>query len=54
MTHSERVEGRLIFVCDECRLGFADEATAKACEAYDREHHACSLEIGRKAIRKPA
>lgn len=44
---------REIFECEECEFGYADEATANACEAYCAAHQSCSLEITAKAIHRP-
>jgi len=38
------------YECPECGLHYTDEATAKKCEAFCREHHACSLEIAQQSI----
>lgn len=39
-----------IYTCPECGLHYRDEATAKACEAFCKQHHACSLEIAAESI----
>lgn len=45
------LEGRPeIYLCEECGLGYADKATAEACEAYCATHQSCSIEITRKSV----
>lgn len=34
-----------LFQCPECGLHYEDEAIAKQCEAFCKEHNGCSLEI---------
>lgn len=36
--------------CAECGLHYVNEATAKKCEAFCKEHNACSLEITRYSV----
>ena len=43
---------RGLFVCAACGYAYRDEATAKACEKFCSEHHACSLEITKFAVSK--
>ena len=38
------------FRCPECRLHYRDEELAKQCQAYCKEHKACSMEIAPHAI----
>lgn len=48
------LEGRRdVFLCEECDLGYADRATAQACEAYCKTHASCSMEITAKAVYAP-
>lgn len=47
------IDQREIYVCEECGLGYADKETAEECEKYCSTHHACSIEITRKAIYFP-
>lgn len=42
-----------IFLCEECGLGYDNEATARECEAYCRTHQSCSLQITAKAVYRP-
>jgi hypothetical protein len=41
------------YYCPVCGYGYADERTAEDCRDYCNAHSSCSLEITRKAIRKP-
>lgn len=47
------VDGKIIYVCEICGLGYEDEETAKACQEYCLAHNACSLEITSKAVYFP-
>lgn len=38
------------FTCPECGLRYADEETARRCEAWCRKHKSCNLEIIKHAI----
>lgn len=40
-----------IYRCPECGLGYADQAIAKQCEAWCREHKSCNLDIIKHAVR---
>lgn len=42
---------RKLYLCDECGLVYNEEKWANMCEEYCSEHHACSLEITRHAVR---
>jgi len=44
------VSGKL-YVCDECGLKYADEATARKCEAWCSGHKSCNLEIIKDAVK---
>ncbi len=39
-----------LFQCPECGFHYLDEATAKRCEAWCREHKSCNLEITKDAV----
>jgi hypothetical protein len=49
----ERKSGT-IFQCEVCGFGYGDLDTAERCEEYCNTHASCSLEITKKAIRKPS
>ncbi len=53
MVKKIKKNGKEIFICEICRLGYEDEKTAEACQNFCSIHHACSLEITRKAIYFP-
>ncbi len=36
--------------CPECGLHYEDKAIAKQCEAFCKEHNACSLDITRYSV----
>ena len=46
-------EGSPIYLCEICGLGYRDRETAHRCEAFCKEHDACSLEITKSAVFKP-
>ena len=39
-----------VYQCPECGLHYEDEKMAKQCEAFCKEHNACSLEITQFSI----
>ncbi len=42
-----------VYYCPVCGYGYADRKTAEDCREYCSTHASCSLEITRKAVRKP-
>lgn len=42
--------GKTQYECEECSLHYTNEDTALRCEAYCREHKACSSEITKEAV----
>lgn len=46
-------QGRSVFQCEECGLGYETQSIAQACEHHCRTHLACSLEIARQAVYFP-
>jgi len=53
MVREAVVEGRKIYLREVCGLGYLERDTAEECEKFCRKHHACSLEITRKAVHFP-
>ncbi len=53
MVEEKIVEGRVIYLCSECGLGYLDKETAEACEDHCSKYNSCSLQITIKAIYKP-
>ena len=45
------VEKDGLFVCGLCGLKYADRKTAEECEAWDKEHDSCNLDISKKAVK---
>lgn len=39
-----------LYQCDECKLYYRAEETAKRCEAWCSEHKSCNLEIIKEAV----
>lgn len=39
------------FLCEECKLCYKDENTAKKCENFCTKNHACSIEITKHAVK---
>ena len=46
-------EGRTMFLCDICNVGYADRETAQECEDYCRTHNSCSIKITKEAVYHP-
>lgn len=40
------------YQCPECGLNYADERTAKECEAWCKEHKSCNIDIIKHAVKK--
>lgn len=38
--------------CPKCGLHYEDEAIAKQCEAFCKEHNSCSLEITKLSVER--
>ncbi len=38
------------YQCELCFLHYKDKELAEACEAWDKEHKSCNLEIAEKSI----
>ena len=54
MVKEMQFEGRTIFICEICGLGYLEEKVAQDCEDYCREHPgSCSAEISKKAVYFP-
>jgi hypothetical protein len=45
-------DGKKIFICEKCGLGYENESIANKCEEYCSKHKGCSLEIIKEAIYK--
>lgn len=39
-----------LYQCDECKLFYRKEETAKRCEAWCSEHKSCNLDIIKDAV----
>ncbi len=39
-----------VYLCPECGLHYEDKAVAEQCEAFCKEHNACSLDITQYSI----
>ncbi len=48
------VEGKTVFVCDICGLGYRERETAERCQDYCAAHRSCSLEIMKEAVYFPS
>ncbi len=54
MVTEKKIDGKTVFLCDICGLGYAEKRTAQECEDYCRSHAgSCSAEISKKAIYLP-
>jgi hypothetical protein len=54
MVSEKRIEGKVVFLCDICGLGYEDKKTAQECEDYCKAHPgSCSPEITDKAVYFP-
>ncbi len=54
MVKEKIVDGKTVYLCEICGLGYADRETAQECEDYCRAHPGnCSVEISQKAVWSP-
>jgi rubredoxin len=53
MVKQDTLKGRPIWSCEVCGFGYAQRKTAEACEAYCKTHAGCSMEIIKKAVKRP-
>ncbi|MEE9526012.1 MAG: hypothetical protein V3V78_05395 [Candidatus Woesearchaeota archaeon] len=51
MVKAKTKENKTYYLCEECNFVYKEEDLAKKCEAYCREHHQCSLEITKQAVK---
>lgn len=52
MVREDRFEGREAYRCGECGFHYARQAQAERCEAFCREHDACSTAIIQDALER--
>jgi hypothetical protein len=51
MVTKKTVDGKTVFVCDICGLGYLDRKTAHECEDWcGKNPENCSLQISQKAV----
>lgn len=43
---------KVLYQCSECGLHYIDQATAKRCEIWCKEHRSCNLEITKLSIER--
>lgn len=53
MVKKIEINGKEIFICEICGLGYENRKIAEECQNYCSIHKACSLEIISKAIYFP-
>jgi rubrerythrin len=44
---------KIVYVCEICGFGYADETTAKSCESYCKTHESPSPQTTRRAVLRP-
>jgi hypothetical protein len=44
---------KIVYLCEICGSGYADQATANSCENYCRTHKNCSPQMTKKAVLRP-
>ncbi len=50
MVKKKMLDDKVLFICEECGLGYLDSATAMECEEWCRKTGTCKVEITRKAV----
>lgn len=53
MVFQKQWNGKTIYICEECKLGFDDKKVAKDCEDFCLKYRSCSIDITKKAIYRP-
>jgi len=43
---------QVVYTCEECKMKYHDEETAKKCEKWCRENKSCNLDIIKHAIKQ--
>ncbi len=50
MVNTISVDGKKLFVCEECLFRYRDEDWAKKCELWCKRHKSCNIGITKHAI----
>jgi hypothetical protein len=54
MVTKKTVNGKVVFLCDICGLGYTDIETAQKCEEWcGKNPGTCNLQISQKAVYSP-
>lgn len=54
MVTKKLVNGKVVFICDICGLGYLDKGTAQKCEDWcGKNPETCNLQISMKAVYSP-
>lgn len=53
LVSERKLDSQIVFVCDECGLGYLDRETAQKCEEWCKRTGTCSIEITKKAVYFP-
>jgi hypothetical protein len=53
MVNEEKVNGRILFLCEICGLGYLDKAAAQNCENWCKKTGTCNIAIIKKAVYFP-
>jgi hypothetical protein len=50
MVKKKKIDDKILFVCEECGLGYLNKQTAAECEDWCRKTGTCKVEITKKAV----
>jgi hypothetical protein len=53
MVKEKKIDAKILFLCNECGLGYEDRETAQKCEEWCRKTGTCKVEITKKAVYFP-
>ncbi len=51
MVKEIKKEERTYYICEECEFAYENKEWAEKCQSYCNEHHSCSLEITKHAVK---
>jgi hypothetical protein len=53
LVRKKKIDGKTVYLCGICGLGYLDRGTARKCEEWCRKTGTCSIEITKKAVYFP-
>jgi hypothetical protein len=50
LVREKKIDGKTVYLCGICGLGYLDLETARKCEEWCKKTGTCSIEITKKAV----